>query len=89
VRYGLFCVLLMLTFEVRCSDNTPFCSPGDIRSCICSEGKPGLEHCTAAGTGFGACQCEESDADRSPAGVQGSQEVLGDSSESFSSPDST
>jgi hypothetical protein len=58
----LFAVLVVLlgalaTGPAGCSVPSQACYPSDYQACSCDGGQRGLQQCTAAGDGYGACDC--------------------------------
>lgn len=59
MRMMMAAALLVL---VACGDE-PVCDDGAVRTCLCSDGAPGLSYCAEDLRSWEACSCEEADAD--------------------------
>ncbi|RLB45475.1 MAG: hypothetical protein DRJ42_29825 [Deltaproteobacteria bacterium] len=56
---------IVFLFLGACTSDDPVpteCTPGETRSCICTNGDDGEQTCDGVGRGFGACMCEGFDA---------------------------
>lgn len=49
---------LFALVAAACGDDAPPCELGDRRACSCADGRQGYAACTAAQSGFGACDCD-------------------------------
>ena len=77
-----FLPALALLIVGGCSgpSDPPVCTPGESRSCACSDGRAGAQTCNEEGSALGVCQCDDADAGApADSGVRRDAGVLMDS----------